>query len=187
MAAVTTSPAGMRIQAPAAGPGDIGADFLSSRRGSRQLRNRILAATVDDLRADGRTVPKSPAGGLTWWRAFVAAARFPGRDAEGRSFGADSALLRSPAARAGSSGRSSGSAGTRLTRAGLGRLLGLRVRAGRLLIRWEASSDVRHWPVARSNCQPCIVQVRIEPVVWPKRLRSPLICGQRRWVIQSPS
>src|SRR5258707_12061664 len=44
------------------------------------------------------------------------------------------------------------------------------------------SSEVRHLPVASSNCQPCIVHVRMPSSILPKRVRSALRCGQRRWM-----
>src|SRR5258708_37828720 len=44
------------------------------------------------------------------------------------------------------------------------------------------SSEGRHLPVASSNCQPCMVHVRMPSSILPKRVRSALRCGQRRWM-----
>ncbi|HZC42159.1 MAG TPA: hypothetical protein VE343_15885 [Streptosporangiaceae bacterium] len=51
----------------------------------------------------------------------------------------------------------------------------------------DCDSLVRQRPVARSNFQPCMVQVSVLPSVTPNRVRSPRRCGHRRWTIQSPS
>src|SRR5712691_2897715 len=42
------------------------------------------------------------------------------------------------------------------------------------------SSEVKHFPVASSNCQPCIVQVRTPSSILPKRVRSAFKWGHRR-------